>query len=98
VWLAPGADGELRVGLVTSDGFETGNGVAAVSYACILSDGTVTLPPTVVTNDAVYGSFVRAADSNEILSVTGPSLYVESFDDDGVVYQRTPVAPFCGQP
>jgi hypothetical protein len=98
VWLAPGAGGELGLGFVSSDGFQSGNGVADVSYARILSDGTVTLPPTAVTNGAVYGTFSRAGDSNEVLSVAGPALYVESFDDDGVVHQRTQLALLAGSP
>jgi hypothetical protein len=98
VWLAPRAQGELRVGLASMSGFEGGNGVAAVSYARVLSDGTLTLPPTIVANAAVCASFGRADDSNEVLSVRGPdqSLSVESFDDDGVVQNRTPVAASGG--
>jgi hypothetical protein len=96
--LGGAAGGELRVGLASSAGFNTGNGVDAVSYARIRADGTPILRATRVANSAVSNSFAHAAGHNEVLSVAGPdqSLFVESFDDDGAVQTTTPVAPSGG--
>jgi hypothetical protein len=98
VWLAPGAPGQLRVGLASASGFSSGNGVDAVSYARIRADGTTLLAATPIASRAVYSTFTRAADVNEVLSVAGPdeALSVESFDDDGVVQGRTQVASSGG--
>ncbi len=99
VWLVAGEDGELRVGLANLASFQTGNNTADVSFARVLANGTVTLAPTRIIDDAVDFTFAHLpGGSNELLSIAGvdESLFLVSFGDDGGLQKKTLVAPSGG--